>query len=80
MTQIMQMKGWNCWYQIRGKKKKKKNYAISANWLHRSHEVFNYLQTELIAHSKTYSSPYKTPNKIKDQNHLFWVIYRETAA
>lgn len=61
-------------------KKKKKNYAISANWLHRSHEVFNYLQTELIAHSKTYSSPYKTPIKIKDQNHLFWVIYRETAA
>lgn len=66
------MEHW--WCQIRGKKKKKD--AISANWLHRSHEVFNYLQTELIACSNTYPSPYKTPNKIKDQNHLLWIILR----
>lgn len=51
------------WCQIRGKKKI--NNAISANWLHRSHEVFNYLQTELIASSNTYSSPFQNPQQDK---------------
>lgn len=66
--------------------KRRKYDAISDNWIHRSHNVFNYLQLELIACCTPILPLTKTPTRLKTKdtcsvftrNPLHNVVRRET--